>query len=78
MAENQEICSAAALSAKLAFELDWRADYATEEDHQSGQYGSWRHDATALRRVQKIFEREQQPNMEVSDSANAGESTNET
>lgn len=56
------LCCAASLSAELASELDKRADNASETEHQSGQYGDWRHDAEILRHAKRVFEQEQQHN----------------
>lgn len=56
------LCSAAALCAELASELDKRADNASEADHRSGEYGNLRHDSEIMRIAKKVFEREQQQN----------------
>lgn len=38
--------------------LNMRADRASESEHQSGQYGNYLHNATALRRAALILEEE--------------------
>lgn len=62
------LCSAAALCAELAVELDKRADNASEADHQSGEYGNLRHDSEIMRLAKRVFEREQQQNAELTHS----------
>ena len=56
---------AASECARLAVELDKRADNASEADHQSGEYGNLRHDSEIMRIAQRIFERENQHNDEA-------------
>lgn len=43
---------------EMAAKFDGRAERATEEDHQSGQYGNWCHDSEILKMAAVIFRRE--------------------